>query len=62
METELQASGVTARFWKKYERAELPSFSVEKARALHLTSFLLSVLVYTISCEPISAQEFGQLL
>ena len=62
METELQASDITAKFWKKYERAELPLFSVERARALHLTSFFLSVLVYAISYEPISAQEFGQLL
>ena len=30
-------------------RAELAIFFVEKARALHLTSFLLSVLLYTIA-------------
>ena len=37
--------------------AELALFSVEKARALHLTSFLLSVLLDN-SYEPISAREF----
>ena len=30
-------------------RAELAIFFVEKARALHLTSFLLSVLLQTIA-------------
>ena len=30
-------------------RAELAIFFVEKARALHLTSFLLSVLLWTIA-------------
>ena len=30
-------------------REEFPLFSVEKARALHLTSFLLSVLLLTIA-------------
>ena len=30
-------------------RAELAIFFIEKARALHLTSFLLSVLLYTIA-------------
>ena len=42
--SEPQASGFTANNKEKL-RAELVLFSVEKACALHLTSFLLSVLL-----------------
>ena len=37
-------------------RAELPLFSVEEARTLHLTSFLLSVLLTTIAATNQSAR------
>ena len=40
-------------------RAELALFSIEKVRTLHLTSFLLSVLlIIDNSYKPISTQEF----
>ena len=43
---------------KEKLRAELALFSVEKARALHLTSFLLSVLLWTIATSQSARGNF----